>query len=181
MHRTEDESLTSEAKDAVVEPLILTTPALEELHALVNLAYSKYSNERFTFSAVTQSLQWTRKRAHRTGTVVLGMFCDDALAGTLSVLPYSAAKHNRYIEKDTDVCLEQFAVHPNYQRRGFGASLMAGAEHLVRRSSGRRAFLDTPTEAEQLRNFYQRLGYSEIGEYQPFESGQKNTIYVKHL
>lgn len=165
----------------LVKPMILTDAALRELHTLVHLAYAQYESEAYTFGAVTQSFQLTKKRAHRTGTVVLGMFCNETLAGTLSVLPYSAAKHNHYVEDGQDVSVEQFAVHPDFQRSGIGTLLMTVAEDLVRMFSGRRMFLDTPKEAGRLRSFYQRQGYSEIGEYQPFESGQKNIIYMKLL
>ena len=189
MPPTDDREVAVREGNVVIEgwsegsprPLILTEPALRELHELVKLAYSMYQGERYTFSAVEQSLQWTRKRAHRTGTVVLGINQEKALVGTLSLLPYSAAKHNAYVELATDVCLEQFAVHPNYQRRGMGRKLMDVAEDLIRRSLGRRVFLDTPSEASHLRRFYESLRYHDVGAYQPFGDGQENTIYCKEL
>ncbi|KAI8594068.1 N-acetyltransferase GCN5 [Geranomyces variabilis] len=53
-------------------------------------------------------------------------------------------------------------VHPDYQRRGIGAVLMATMEDVARREGRRLLILDTATGGAAV-SFYQRLGWQEVG------------------
>ncbi|KAJ3180070.1 hypothetical protein HDU87_002294 [Geranomyces variabilis] len=81
---------------------------------------------------------------------------DPAIVGTvtLSLAYQENAQHRADVVK--------LMVHPDYQRRGIGALLMAAMEDVARREGRTLLILDTATGGAAV-SFYQRLGWHEVG------------------
>jgi D-alanine-D-alanine ligase len=74
------------------------------------------------------------------------------------------------------------AVHPEYQRRGIGKSLIRQAEAEIRRNQGRLAVVETSSQDLYLptRQFYINLGYQEVCCVPDFyDIGDDKIVYTK--
>lgn len=74
-------------------------------------------------------------------------------------------------------------VHPDLQRRGVGAALLALAEDGMRAAGFADARLETDTFNTQSRAFYRKHGYAEIDTYpdEEWDSGFTTVLLVKAL
>ncbi|MFY2606172.1 GNAT family N-acetyltransferase [Achromobacter ruhlandii] len=74
-------------------------------------------------------------------------------------------------------------VHPDLQRRGVGAALLAVAEAGMRADGHAEARLETDTFNTQSRAFYGKHGYAEVDTYpdEEWDSGFTTVLLVKPL
>jgi ribosomal protein S18 acetylase RimI-like enzyme len=75
-------------------------------------------------------------------------------------------------------------IHPAMQRRGVGRALQEYIEGFVRSRGGERLVLETSGKAsyQRARNFYQAVGYSEVGRIRDFyRQGDDCVMYCKTL
>ncbi len=76
------------------------------------------------------------------------------------------------------------AVHPDWQRRGIGARLLAHSERRIAQAGGRRIYIETSarTQYNPTRAFYQRGGYWQEALLADFYApGDGKVIYGKVL
>jgi GNAT superfamily N-acetyltransferase len=59
--------------------------------------------------------------------------------------------------------LNRMRVHPGFQRRGFGRSILARLEHRASELGYRRLRLDTPVVMTAAERLYDSAGYREVG------------------
>ena len=75
-------------------------------------------------------------------------------------------------------------VHPSYQGRSIGATLLAEVEKAVRGVGGRLLLVDTSSTRRYLpaRRFYRNHGFRRAGEVKDFyRTGDSRLIYVKRF
>ncbi|MDF2366112.1 GNAT family N-acetyltransferase [Sneathiella sp.] len=58
--------------------------------------------------------------------------------------------------------LFEFATHPDFRRRGFGARIAWHMLHMAKKSGVREAYLQVVTENETGREFWNRIGFREV-------------------
>lgn len=76
------------------------------------------------------------------------------------------------------------AVHPSAQVRGVGRALQIYAESFIRSLGGERIVVETSSRAdyERARNFYQRVGYTQVGLIRDFyRAGDDCLMFCKVL
>ena len=157
----------TDASPGVTVRALASRDSLVALTDLLHAAYAPLLARGMNFTASTQSLDVTRKRAadgqcfvaERGGVVV----------GTVTACgPYDEAEVGQQVGvswyRDPDLAhFQQFAVHPNFQRLGVGRLLVAACE----KWAGERGFaaiaLDTAEPATELMAMYRKLGYTRVG------------------
>lgn len=141
-----------------------------ELTELLHRAYAPLATRGMNFTAATQEVALTRKRAAEGQCYVAD--AAGRMVGTVTVAgPYDEATAPWSIEapwyRDPDTAhFHQFAVDPSMQGRGLGRRLVAQCEAWARERRFRWIALDTAEPAAELRSLYRRLGYAEVGTVQ---------------
>ncbi|CAN5129405.1 GNAT family N-acetyltransferase [soil metagenome] len=87
------------------------------------------------------------------------LYCDSTLAGLIET-----------VVEDNCLLIENVAVHPDFQGRGFGRVLMAHADSVAREAGSRRVRLYTNKMFDVNIALYTRLGFVIDGE-EPLEHG----------
>ena len=62
-----------------------------------------------------------------------------------------------------DGYIENLAVHPDFQNRGYGRALLASAVNLLSERGAERIHLDVAAVNQRARRFYERCGFNEFG------------------
>lgn len=89
---------------------------------------------------------------HIVGTIVISTLMDQEYFS----IPWSTPNHNNFY-------IHRLAVHPNFQKKGYGKLLMDYAEEYARNKSAISVRLDTFSKNERNNIFYQHRGYREVG------------------
>jgi uncharacterized damage-inducible protein DinB/GNAT superfamily N-acetyltransferase len=159
--------------------------SFEALTGLLHRAYRPLAAQGLNFAAATQSTESTRRRAAEGQCFVAVAGAE--LVGTVTVCgPYDeetapwTAEVPWFRERDT-AHFHQFAVDPQWQRRGLGRRLVQACEQWARKSGYRRMALDTAEPAAELRGLYQRLGYADVGQVQWQGRSYRSVIMQKSL
>jgi uncharacterized damage-inducible protein DinB/GNAT superfamily N-acetyltransferase len=144
--------------------------SLDGLTDLLHRAYAPLAARGMNFTAATQTVEVTRKRAAEGQCFVAEH--QGKPVGTVTVSgPYDldgapwAQDVPWFRDRDT-AHFHQFAVDPALQRRGVGRRLVAACERWAREQGYTRMALDTAQPAVELRGLYRRLGYAEVGQVQ---------------
>lgn len=104
-------------------------------------------------------------------TIHFGVFDNDALAGVISVFK---ASHDFFTEK-SQYQIRGMAVLDNFQTKGMGEKLVRHTEDYVNNLQGERIWFNARKIAV---GFYERMGYSIIGDVFPI--GDIGPHYVMH-
>lgn len=159
--------------------------SLDALTALLHEAYAPLAAAGMNFTAATQTVETTARRAAEGQCFVAVQ--GGRLVGTVTVSgPYSegaapwAAGVPWFRERDT-AHFHQFAVHPALQGQGLGRRLVAACERWALERGYRRMALDTAEPAESLRALYARLGYADVGHVQWEGKAYRSVIMLKAL
>lgn len=144
--------------------------SLDGITDLLHRAYAPLAAQGMNFTAATQTVDVTRKRAAEGQCFVAELL--GKAVGTVTVSgPYDlegapwAQDVPWFRDRDT-AHFHQFAVDPALQRRGVGRRLVAACERWAREQGYTRMALNTAQPAVELRGLYRRLGYAEVGQVQ---------------
>jgi len=159
--------------------------SLDGITDLLHLAYAPLAAQGMNFTAATQNVDVTRKRAAEGQCFVAELM--GKVVGTVTVSgPYDlddapwAQDVPWFRDRDT-AHFHQFAVDPALQRRGVGRRLVAACERWAREQGYMRMALDTAQPAVELRGLYRRLGYAEVGQVQWQGKTYSSVILQKEL
>lgn len=150
--------------------LLAARDSFDALTTLLHRAYAPLAARGLNFSAATQDVATTQRRAAE-GQCFVAEY-RGRIVGTVTVhgvgdpeqLPWSA-EVPAYRDRDT-AHLDQFAVDPALQRRGLGRRLVAACERWAREHGYKRLALDVAEDATELCAMYRRLGYTEGAQVQ---------------
>ncbi|WP_428231813.1 GNAT family N-acetyltransferase [Flavobacterium sp.] len=85
-------------------------------------------------------------------------------------------------EKESDtVEIKRMFVHPDYRKRGIASSILADLEHWAAEVNYKYTILETGKNQPEAINLYQKLGYSVIPNYPPYESMDNSVCMKKAL
>lgn len=141
--------------------------SLTALTHMLNRAYAPLLARGMNFTASTQDVDTTRRRA--ADGLCLVADSDGVVVGTVTVCgPYDEREVGTRTEvpwyRDPDIAhLQQFGVDPAHQRLGIGRLLVAAGERWAQERGFASVALDTAEPATELISMYRRLGYTEVG------------------
>ena len=155
------------AFDQVQVRALASRDSLIALTHMLNRAYAPLLARGMNFTAGTQDVGTTRRRA--ADGLCLVADSEGVVVGTVTVCgPYDEHEVGTRTEvpwyRDPDIAhLQQFGVDPEHQRRGIGRLLVAAGERWAQERGFASVALDTAEPATELMTMYQRMGYTEVG------------------
>ena len=165
--------------------LLAARDSFDGLTRLLHQAYAPLAERGMNFTAATQSIETTQRRAAEGQCFVAER--RGRIVGTVTVCgPYDlrvapwAAGVPAFRDRDT-AHFHQFAVDPGVQRQGLGRRLVAECERWARERGYKRMALDTAEPATELRAMYRRLGYAEVSHVQWDGKAYRSVIMEKPL
>jgi GNAT superfamily N-acetyltransferase len=134
--------------------------SLAELTHLLHAAYAPWGARGFAFNGVDQAEAVTAARV-RLG-VCLVACVGERLVGTALVHGPFRTAPSAYLQRPDIACVQQFAVHPEWQRLGIGSTLLAQCELCAGAAGYRQLALDTAAALPELVGYYCRRGYVAV-------------------
>jgi GNAT superfamily N-acetyltransferase len=145
--------------------------SLEDLTALLHLAYASLAAQGWNFTAVDQSVEVTRQRLAQAQCFVV--VAQGRFVGTVAVRgpkpageAYIADPPAPLYTTPGTAILSQLGVHPDWRGQGVGERLMDAAEAWALEQGFAQLALDTAEPAVALRRRYERRGYVAAGRVQ---------------
>lgn len=165
--------------------------SIAELTALLHRAYKPLGEMGLKFFATHQSEDDTLERVRR-GRCFVGM-CDGKIVATITLYrsrnresdhePGDASDRANegpdWYRRDDVGYFGQFAVDPEYQRRGLGNMLLAHAESSARDDGIVELALDTAETATHLIEYYERHGYRFVEHVQWNVTNYRSVVMSK--
>jgi dTDP-4-amino-4,6-dideoxy-D-galactose acyltransferase len=133
-----------------------------EIASVINEAYKKakfLKKNRITLEEVEESIESNNK------SIYLYYF-KNVICGVILI--------DYFEENKAELGL--FAIHPDFQGKGFGAKFMAKVENVVFKKAKEIFMTVIPITQENLINFYKKLGYKLTKEKKEFPEKNKNLI-----
>ena len=127
---------------------------------LLHEAYAPLAAAGMRFLASHQDAAVTQERMAQGETFVATD--GDVIIGVVTLLEAAATQGSPFYDRPDVAGLGQFAVRPDYQRRGIGARLMEIVEDRARQNGVVELALDTAEHASDLIAMYERRGYRFI-------------------
>jgi uncharacterized damage-inducible protein DinB/GNAT superfamily N-acetyltransferase len=164
-----DQALHPPAATATVTVRALATrDSLVALTDLLNRAYAPLLARGMNFTASTQDVNTTRRRA-ADGQCFVAEIAGRVVGTVTACGPYDEKEVSNSHEgvswyRDPDLAhFQQFGVDPLCQRMGVGRKLVAACEQWARERGFEAIALDTAEPAGELITMYRKLGYREVG------------------
>jgi GNAT superfamily N-acetyltransferase len=163
----------------VVRPLE-PSDSIAELTALLHRAYASLAEQGFRFWATQQSENDTRKRISDGHCYVAVM--QGKIVGTITLRRRERTKGSPWYDRPDVASFGQFAVEPEFQRRGIGLALLNQVERRAREEGVVELALDTAEGASALIEMYSKLGYRFIEhvDWRP-DTNYRSVILSKRL
>lgn len=139
--------------------------SFEELTALLHAAYAHLAEMGLRYVATYQSADTTRRRAAQGECYVVPD--GERLVATATLVPPGPwTGHGPELYGLPGIAkVEQFGVHPDWQRRGLGSRLLDFVEARAKRLGAVETALDTAEGAAHLIRWYRLRGYQPAGSY----------------
>lgn len=153
--------------------------SLEELTALLHLAYRKNADAGMLFLASHQPVSVTADRIKKG--VCFVAFHDGRMVGTITYYPPGKTAGCAWYERPGVASYGQFAVHPEFQNHGLGNRLMLLAEAEAKKERAAEIAIDTAETATELIRFYEKRGYRKVSEVRWREVNYRSVIMSKAL
>ncbi|MDQ6766751.1 MAG: GNAT family N-acetyltransferase [Candidatus Eremiobacteraeota bacterium] len=135
---------------------LLPSDSLAEITALLHRSYRPLAAAGLNYSATSQDVETTRGRM-KNGICIVGTV-DERIIATLTLYRPGHDACAWYARPDVAV-FGQFAVDPEFQRKGIGSHLIHLAEQLAPSLGAVELALDTAEDATQLIKSYEKRGY----------------------
>lgn len=154
------------------------TDDLDEITQLLHRAYRPLSDAGKRFVASHQDVATTRRRIEKGETVIA--VDQERIVGTITVMkPGKGGGSSHYSRGNVAAC-GQFAVEPEYQKKGIGSKLMQLAEERALEYGAVELALDTSEQALALIEFYARRGYRFV-EHAQWDSVNYRSVVLSKI
>ena len=163
----------------VVVRVLEQRDSLSELTHLLHAAYAPWGARGFAFNGVDQSEAVTAERVGQG--ICLVAFVGEQLVGTVLVHGPFRTAPSAYLQRPDIACVQQFAVHPEWQRLGVGSTLLAQCELCAGEAGYRQLALDTAAALPELVGYYCRRGYVAVDTMQWPGKGYASLVLAKPL
>jgi GNAT superfamily N-acetyltransferase len=151
--------------------------SITEITDLLHQAYKVLGDMGLNYTAVSQDSKTTAERLGQ-GMSFVGV-CNDKIIATITVRPPKATGGSPFLDRNNVASFGQFAVHPGYQRKGFGSVLIKRAEACARDWRADELALDTAESATHLIEYYSHRGYRYSSMYSGMGSLIEASFSVK--
>jgi GNAT superfamily N-acetyltransferase len=135
--------------------------SLAELTSLVHRSYRQLASLGFKYWATHQSVEDTKKRIEK-GECYVG-FADKKMVATVTLNDPNKIGGHPWYDKTNVTSFSQFAVDPEYQRKGIGSKLMDFLEQRAIEIGVEEIACDTAEGATHLIDMYIVRGYRVVG------------------
>jgi ribosomal protein S18 acetylase RimI-like enzyme len=152
---------------------------LNELTALLHLAYKKLADQGFRFLATYQDVAKTRERLKDAECFVA--MNENKMVGTVTYYSQKNTYGNEWYDQPFISTFGMLAVDPAFQRIGLGEKLMAVAEELAVRDQAKEITIDTAEGARELIDYYKKRGYRFVGYAQWDVTNYRSVMLSKQL
>jgi ribosomal protein S18 acetylase RimI-like enzyme len=160
--------------------LLSKEDSIEGLTALLHRAYAPLAALGFRYTATYQNADTTRSRAAKGECYVVVR--DQQIIGTITLVPPSVRSAScEWYDRPEVAVLSQFAIEPEYQRRGWGSELMLVGEARAKELGAAEVSVDTAEGAEHLIRFYERRGYRHVGHAQWSSTNYRSVLLSKSI
>lgn len=161
-----------------IEPLN-ETDCIEELTSLLHLSYKNLAFQGLKYLASHQPSSVTKQRIEK-GTCYVAKH-NHKIIGTITYYSPSNCKGCELYDKPAVASYGQFAVHPDFQKKGIGKALIEIAENLAKKDNAEEIAIDTAESAYELIKFYTSLGYKPAGHTRWNEVNYKSLLLSKTI
>jgi GNAT superfamily N-acetyltransferase len=160
--------------------LLEATDSLDELTELLHRAYAPLAAAGFRYTATYQDVDTTRRRAAKGDCYLL--MEGPRIIGTITLIaPTTPYGDCEWYERSDVAVLTQFAVAPEYQRRGLGSELVRFGEVRAAELGALEVAVDTAEGARHLIDFYEKRGYREVGHAQWKQTNYRSVLLSKRV
>lgn len=144
--------------------LLQPSDSIQELTALLHRAYAALGAMGLNYTAVDQTPHVTRQRIDAGTCFVIE--ADGRIVGTAVVRHGYEKNQCAYYTRPHIAIINQLAVDPDHQGRGWGQALVQACETWALDRDCLETVIDTAIPARQLVRFYSSLGYEEVDQAQ---------------
>ncbi len=155
------------------------TDSIEELTALLHLAYAPLADMGLKFWATHQLPVDTRDRCSNGFTLVGEL--DKALVATVTFYGRSETSGSPWLNSPDVASFGQFAVHPNLQGLGIGSRLIQECERLAKVNQSNHLALDTSENAVHLIDYYRARGFRFVEHVRWDSVNYRSVVMSKQL
>ena len=163
--------------------------SIADLTALLHRAYAPLAAAGMRFLASHQDEAMTRERVANGECYVAvlaggkkgggdGESAAGRIVGTVVFIPPWVPDKCAYYSRPEVAWFQQFAVEPEFQRRGVGARLMDVVEARAAQTGAAEIALDTSERATRLIAYYRRRGY-EIVDYAQWDVTNYRSVIMR--
>lgn len=152
---------------------------VEPLTELLHEAYAPLAAQGMKYLATHQPPSTTLERLLDGESFLL--FLEVDLIGTVTLNTDLASSPCEYYRKPGVVTFGQFAIHPAFQGRGFGAKIMDMLEARAKEIGATEMALDTSEHAHHLIKMYEKRGYRIVSHTQWDVTNYRSVIMSKVL
>lgn len=135
--------------------------SLEELANLIHRAYRQLADLGFRYWGTHQTVEDTKKRiSNRECYIILN---EGKIIGTILLTSPDKKTGHPWYDRDDVSTFHQFAVDPDYQKRGYGSKLLDIIEQRAAELGATELACDTAEGATHLIDIYLKRGYRHVG------------------
>ncbi len=153
--------------------------SVEELTSLLHKSYKELTDLGLYFLAATQSVATTLERIEN-GTCLIALKGGE-LIGTICYYPSTQNEVSKWFTRFDVGHFGQFAVDPDYRRIGLGRLLISMVEEIAAQDTKQHLALDTAEKATSLIEYYNRLGFQQVGYMQWGHYNYRSVVMNKQL
>ncbi|MGQ0829679.1 MAG: GNAT family N-acetyltransferase [Bacteroidota bacterium] len=164
--------------EIIIRP-INSSDSLDELTSLLHKSYKKLADQGFRFHASHQDVTITKQRISNAECYIATL--NNKIIGTISYYSPTTKDEHEYFGQPFVASFGQFAVDPDYQKKGLGSKLMDIIEKSAIRDNAKEIGMDTAEGAKDLINYYKKRSYIFVAYTQWAVTNYRSVIMAKKL
>jgi len=149
------------------------------LTQLLRRAYQIWADQGLRFQATHQPPEKTKDRCAEGHTIIAEL--SGKVIGLVTVNDPKNSAGVHWYEQPGVTSFHQFAVDPDFQKKGIGSILLKECENQARSLGLRELALDTSEHAEALIQYYLRKGFRKVDEHRWNSANYKSVVLSKTL
>lgn len=147
--------------DEIIFRRFKSNDSISEITKLLRRSYKQLADLGLRYLATHQDNDETERRLKKGISYIA--LCKKKIIATISLYYVKSEISNaKWYERDDVAHFGQFAVDPNYQRKGIGSLIMDKLEAKAKELGASEISLDTAENANHLIKYYERRGYRFI-------------------